>query len=351
MSLDPYIREQVAWQVIAVLVKRFQTFPEAGAENRNAPFHEAFLRAFTDRLAPYVTETGVLISLSSWLHGLNTSLGASFFEKTAHALSGGEKRTFKAGELTITSAQAEAIEAIVSGLKNGSRLPSREAEDDLLRRASHQGEKRPADRFTADVFIEEPEERQIIAIEIKSVRPNAGEMRGEKRKILEAKAALYHTFPEYTIRYFMGFPFDPTAERDNPTGMDKSRFLRHLVEGEKYLDPAEVLLAGEFWDFLSDDTHTMAQILEIINAIATPQFEAQFAFLQNWRNRQNRPAEYRSLLRRWGLQSELDLLEALSTSSPGTKTSKRLWQQSPFDAQGHYRLARERAIRTAVFSR
>ncbi len=117
MSLDPYIREQVAWQVIAVLVKRFQTFPEAGAENRNAPFHEAFLRAFTDRLAPYVTETGVLISLSSWLHGLNTSLGASFFEKTAHALSGGEKRTFKAGELTITSAQAEAIEAIVSGLK------------------------------------------------------------------------------------------------------------------------------------------------------------------------------------------------------------------------------------------
>ncbi len=348
MSLAPYLREQIAWQVIAVLVKRFQTFPDTSAENRNAPFHEAFLQAFADRLAPHVTEPNVLISLSSWLHGLNTTLGASFFEKTAHALSGGEKRRFKAGELTITSAQREAIDDIMAGLKNGSRSPSREAEDALLRQAARQGEKANANRFTADVFIEEPEERQIIAIEIKSVRPNAGEIRGEKRKILEAKAALYHAFPEYAIRYFMGFPFDPTAERNNPTGMDKTRFMQHLVEGKKYLDPKEVLLAGEFWDFLSGTTGTMEEILKIINTIATPQFEAQFAFLQNWRNRENHPAEYRTRLQAWGLQSELDLMDAWNTAAPQTKIAKRLWRQSPFDPKGRYRLERERAIRNAI---
>ena len=39
--------------------------------------------------------------------------------------------------------------------------------------------------FSADVFIEDT--NTITAIELKSVKPNSGEMKGEKQKILEKK--------------------------------------------------------------------------------------------------------------------------------------------------------------------
>ncbi len=351
MNLEPGVRERIAWQVIAVLVKRFRSFPDETASNRNAPFHEAFLQAFADKLAPHVSDIPLLISLSSWLHGLSTTLGQSFFEKTAQILSGGDKRTFKPNEVKITSAQAQAIDEILSGLKNGTRSPSVTAENQMLLEALEEGTERPGTKFTADVFIEDPMERQIIAVEIKSVRPNAGEMRGEKRKILEAKAALMRIYRGYEIKYFMGFPFDPTSPREEPTGFYKSRFLRHLVEGDKYLDPQEVLLAGEFWDFLSGEQGTMEEILGIINAIATPRFEEEYEFLQNWRNREEHREQYRSILKRWGLVSELrivDNLEVVCALAESSRRARRLLTQSPFDPEGKYRCERKEALRDLV---
>jgi len=347
MSLEPSMREQIAWQVIAVLVKRFRSFPDEAASNRNAPFHEAFLQAFADKLAPHVSDIPLLVSLSSWLHGLSTTLEQSFFEKAAQSLSGGEKRTFRANHLKITAAQVQAIDEILSGLKNGTRLPSAAVESRMLLEALEEGAERPGTQFTADVFIEDPMERQIIAVEIKSVPPNAGEMHSEKRKILEAKAALMRMYRGYEIKYFMGFPFDPTSPRENPTGMDKSRFLRHLVEGEKYLDPQEVLLAGEFWDFLSGGQGTMEEVLGIINAIATPRFEEEYEFLQDWRNREEHRKQYRSILERWGLVGELrivDNLEVIRARAESSWRARRLLTQSPFDAEGNYRLKREKAL-------
>jgi len=40
----------IALEVIRVLKTRFDNFPEDSQENRNAPFHEAFLNAFKDRM-------------------------------------------------------------------------------------------------------------------------------------------------------------------------------------------------------------------------------------------------------------------------------------------------------------
>ena len=51
-----------------------------------------------------------------------------------------------------------------------------------------------ANGFTCDVFFADT--HQITAIELKSVRPNAGESQGEKQKILEAKAASFKKFPD-----------------------------------------------------------------------------------------------------------------------------------------------------------
>ena len=85
--LDFKIKEKIALEVIRTLYHRFNNFPENADKNRNAPFHEAFLKAFSDKLQGKVPDTPFFISLSSWLHGLNTTLGQSFFEKVSHHLS------------------------------------------------------------------------------------------------------------------------------------------------------------------------------------------------------------------------------------------------------------------------
>lgn len=122
------------------------------------------------------------------------------------------------------------------------------------------GERENALGFTADVY---KETNQLIeAVEMKSVRPNSGEGRGEKVKVLNAKAALKLISPEKEIKFYVGFPFDPTSP--SPTGYDKERFFNYLVEFKKFFSPAEVLIGGELWDHLSGQRNTMEEILEII---------------------------------------------------------------------------------------
>ena len=77
-------KENISYEVIRTLYSKFSDFPEDAAKNRNAPFHKAFLEAFKDKLEGKVTDIPIFISLSSWSHGLNTSLGQSFFENISH---------------------------------------------------------------------------------------------------------------------------------------------------------------------------------------------------------------------------------------------------------------------------
>ena len=291
----------IALEVIRVLKTRFDNFPEDSQENRNAPFHEAFLTAFKDKIEKYVDNVPYFISLSSWLHGLNTTLGQSFFENVAHILSDGEKRTFK--KCKIAEKQQNAILEIITNLKNGQRKPNLEEENELIFQAG--GDLVNALDFTADVFIMEKD--YVEAIELKSVRPNAGEMRGEKLKILSAKACLKIKYPDKEIRYFIGFPFDPLS--DTPTGFNKERFMKHLIEFEKYFDPKEVLLAGELWDRLSVEQNTMDKILKIINKIAKPDFLEKYEFVNNPQNFEKNNDEYLAILKEWFLFDEIKIFE------------------------------------------
>jgi len=191
-----------------------------------------------------------------------------------------------------------------------------------------------ANSFTVDVYIESS--TNIIAIELKSVRPNSGEMGGEKLKILLAKAGLHNMFIGKEINYYIGFPFDPTS--NTPTGHDKARFLDYLVDGSKYFALDEVLVANELWDFLSGDSNTMEQILEIINAIATPEFINKYHYLNNNSNRLNDTENYNNLLKKWFLFREIDLLNnnaiILQKVRDNTKSTKILNQ--PVFKDGEY---------------
>lgn len=346
--IDNLKKEKIAYEVIKTLFSRFESFPEDASNNRNAPFHEAFLKAFSDKLSNRVSDLPFFISLSSWLHGLNTTLGQSFFENVAHILSDGYKKEFTINRnslLKVTQTQKRAISNIITELKNDNETPDLNRENDLIFDISTQPDL-DANNFTVDVYIETS--TKVIAIELKSVRPNSGEMGGEKQKILQAKAALYNGFPGKIISYYIGFPFDPTS--NIPTGHDKIRFLDYLVDGSKYFSLDEVLLANELWDFLSGDSNTMEQILEIINAIATPEFINKYNYLNETANCLNNPEYYRNILREWFLFKEIDLLDNNSIILEETRGNSRIDRifKQPIFKNGDYNLTRYDSLKQVI---
>lgn len=292
-------KERIALEVIRTLKSRFETFPEDSKNNRNAPFHEAFLNAFSNKLKGNIKDTPYLISLSSWLHGLNTTLGQSFFENIAHILSGGVKKEFtkkKKSSLSITTTQQSKIASIITNLKSLSKRPNLSEENTEIFQVDNSALTEAMD-FTADNYIET--DKFIEAIELKSVKPNSGEMRGEKHKILIAKAALKKQYLSKEIRFFIGFPFDPTSS--TPTGNDKNRFMGSIIEFNKFFSPEEVLIGDELWDRLSGEKNTMQQILNIINKIATTDFVENLMFLENPENKKSNPERYQEIFKQWNL--------------------------------------------------
>ena len=343
MSLENRVKEKIAIEVIKVLISRFDSFPEDASNIRNAPFHDAFLNAFADKLDGKVLDTPFFISLASWLHGLNTTLGQTFFENVSQILSDGEKREYtskKLGNLPITKTHREKISEIAADLSTSTEMPDLERENELLLQ-NYDNENIKAMDFSADVFFED--EDQVIAIEIKSVKPNSGEMKGEKQKILEGKAALQKKFPNKKIDFYIGFPFDPTVDpaKEKVTGYNKERFLRAIINMNKFFDPGETLVASELWDFLSGQEDTMEQILEIINNIATPDFLEKFRYLKSGENRYHQ--DYIQLLDKWFLSSEKELVQndgKIKDKIENDKRLTRIYNKQPFESNGKYRFER-----------
>jgi hypothetical protein len=340
------IQQKIAVEVIKTLIIRFESFPEDSSDNRNAPFHKCFLNAFSNKLLDKVQDVPFLISLSGWLHGLNTTLGQQFFEKVAHILSDGEKKEYtskRLGNLKITNAQKDYINEIMTRLSNNGNPNLLEENKKIFKH--YDSVLVNALDFSADVFIEDDD--SVIAIELKSVRPNSGEMRGEKQKILEGKAALFREFSNKTINFYIGFPFDPTSKKD--TGYDKTRFLNSIINMTKFFDPNETLIAGELWDLLSGEAETMEQILAIINDIAKPEFINNFSYLCKNENRSN--PEYKEILRKWHIYSEIELLDRDDTLKEKIKDNKklmRIYNKRIFTIEGNYDLDRHYELKNIL---
>lgn len=336
--------ELISFEVIKTLFSRFENFPIDTSNNRNAPFHKAFLKAFSDKFENKVSDIPFFITLSSWLHGLNTTLGQSFFENVAHILSDGQKMEFtntRNTQLKTTTEQKNAIADIITDLKNKNKEPSLSRENQLI--FNNNGQVIEANNFTVDVYFED--ENKIVCVELKSVKPNAGEMRGEKQKILEAKAALYRQFHDKEILYFIGFPFDPTSEIS--TGCNKIRFLNSIIDGKKYYDLDEVLLADELWNYLASDENIMQQILNIINQIATPDFIDKYNKLIST---QIDISLKKDICQEWNLHSELSLLKndaLIKANFKNSKSLSRIYKQTCFK-KGNYNTNRYNMLRKNI---
>lgn len=254
-------KNRISEVIKKILISRHESFPTPTAEIRNAPFHDLILKAFEERLKPYNVTSAQLIAISSWFHGLSTSLGSSY-ESIAHILSGGYKRSFTSSYTPDVTAKQEAvISSIISNLKKDGKPNLIEEDKQILSKECLSDPNLTESLgFSTDVFIER--EYEVIAIEVKSVRPNSGEGRGEKQKILYGKAALQLMYPDKMIRFLVGFPFDPTA--DSAIGYDKNRFVKYLIEFGKFFDTQEILLGPELWNFLSGHEQTMENLLSLV---------------------------------------------------------------------------------------
>lgn len=349
MTLTNNIREKISIEVIKTLVSRFENFPENASNNRNAPFHETFLKAFSDKLENNVSNVPLFISLASWLHGLNTTLGQSFFENVAHILCNGEKREYtskKLGNKQITKLQQENITKIITNLSNSSKLPNLEDENSLLFQNDTTQKVTSAD-FSADVFFETDE--SVVAIELKTVKPNSGGMMGEKQKILEGKAALFHLFPNKTVHFYFGFPFDPTVNpaTESVTSYNKIRFLNSVINANKFVAQNEILLAGELWNFLSGEQNTMENILAVINSIATTDFLQKYQLLKD-NSKRNTPI-YFALLQEWNLFSEMKLIKNNTIIHQNlNKEIIRLYNKMIFDDKGNYNWERYNILKGLI---
>ena len=317
--MDNEIQSRIAIETVSVLKKRFDAFPDENMRLRNMPFHLAFLKAFYGTASLKNDDDAIkFLNLSHWFHGLSTTLGQKYFEKIAHILSGGDKEVFK--DYFLPLKVSEMISDIIVSLKNGNREPNMSDEKRILRNAiSNGGNIARGLNFTADVYIENNSE--VIMIEMKTVKPNAGEMRGEKEKILNGLAYLMSLKPEKEVFFYLGFPFDPTQDKNEKCGYDKDRFGKSIVEFRKYFSDNDYLIASELWDFLSGENDTMCKLLNIINAIATTeflenyQFVNEFSFL-NYNKLYTKDAvnyenfeKYLYVLNKWNIHTEIDVAE------------------------------------------
>lgn len=338
--MDNITKQEIAKIIIKVLKSRFDSFPDDYDQPRNAPFHKAFLQAFSEKIDAAGTNIDAVISMSSWMHGLNTTLGQTFFEGVAHILCDGDKRGFNGSEYKIYSEQERTIAEIMTNLKNGDSVPNIAQEDCKIAEAAV-GELVTGTNFTADCYFED--ENSIVAIELKSVRPNSGETRGEKQKILKAKAALRIMYPTKDVKYYFGFPFDPTSDTD--TGYDKERFMNNMIEFPKFCDRNEILVAEELWSYLSGEEGTMQELLDLIRSIATSDFMEKYSFINTPSNLHNDTNKYIEIASRWGLFDEVTIANSINglEAQQNRKINRNL-HLSVFDSKGNYNEKRVRNL-------
>lgn len=340
--MDCRVKQAIAFEVIRFLKSRFDSFPSVDTSIRNAPFHKAFLEAFSEKMDNMGTNVNALLSMSSWIHGLNTTLGQSFFENVSQIICNGEKKTFINNK--IYKAQMTKINEIMTDLKNSHVLPNKKKEDAKIANEA-KGGLISAPNFTVDCYYSD--DSSVVAIELKSVRPNSGEMRGEKQKILISKAVLRKLFPNKKISYYFGFPFDPLSETD--TGSNKKTFMNSVIEMTNFCDPKEVLLADEFWSFLSAEKNTMQEILDIINAIASVNFCDEFEFITNPDNLIHETQKYIQIATKWNLHDEVCIAKNIkSIALNNSKLTQRAVNASVFDDSGKVNQRRLQLLMSCV---
>jgi len=331
--MNDKVKEKIACLIIEMIWNRFIDIPFFDSKDNPSVFQDSFIKNFNLSNEQSSSETPDKLNNVIQTFYLSKIADIVFFERTAQILCDGEKRKFK--NLTINTTQQSAVNEIISSLKNNNSKPNLIRENELifseLGKASNS-----IPNFDADVYYEDG--NNIVIIEIKTVKPNSGIFKVEKEKILLAKAALKNLHPKKNVYYYLAFPFDPLNKEKY--GYDKERFFSYSIDFKKFFDSDEVLLADEFWNFLSGEKETMQDILAIINYISTPDFMTKYNFINDSNNLISDEKIYKELLQQWFLKKELQVVDNRKTLLELSQKDKKiikLLNQNLFDTEGKYK--------------
>jgi type II restriction enzyme len=227
MTMTNNQRESVEATIAECLRVKFRDYTP---KNNYMPFHYRLLGK--DRLALY-----------SFIHSLNTTFGSSVFEPVAVSLAK-ERFTFAEKQYVVGdnlfSDCGDAIERIMGDLEISKRSPNRLDELNILRR-SLSGDKKKRKPTLADLYLIDKKGGKWI-FDLKSPKPNVGEFKGFKRTLLTWSGIAMTKESDVDVHAMIAITYNPNYPEPY-----KSWQMRGMLE------PSELLVEKEFWDFLGGD--------------------------------------------------------------------------------------------------
>ncbi|MCX6276610.1 MAG: TdeIII family type II restriction endonuclease [Bacteroidetes bacterium] len=254
MALEKNHKEEIVETIKVCLRQKFLNYKP---ETENMPFHYRLLGK--DRMA-----------LFSFLQSLNTTFGISIYEPVAKELAKGifkEVQTqYVLGKIITDQAQNE-IQEIMNDLSVGGNVNKIE-ETERIRKVAQKGIEKTLKSVKVDLFLVSNSD-EIFMFDLKTVKPNKGDFISYKRNMLEWLAVYFFQHPKAKVNTLISIPYNPYEPKP---------YARWTMKGMLDLN-REVMVAHEFWDFLSGEG-TYSDLLDCFEKAGIelrPEIDAYFA--------------------------------------------------------------------------
>lgn len=219
---------------------------EYNPETRNMPFHVRLLGQ--DRMAVF-----------SFVQSVNKMLGSSIFEQVATLIAQPRFRQaahqYRLLNASISDEAQKVIQSIIDNLLAGNREPDKEREINEIASVSQKGKIKKVKAQIIDLFLEDHEGGEYY-FDLKTAKPNMGEIVGFKRRALECVAMRNAQSRIKNIYTGLAIPYNP---------YEPQPYARWTFKGLFEID-RELKVAGEFWDFLGGE-NTYGDLLGVFERV------------------------------------------------------------------------------------
>lgn len=258
MGLSADQRAQIAELLLAQIRRKLVTY---SPETQHMPFHVRLLGR--DRMA-----------LFSFIQSVNTVLGTSVFEQVAAIIAAVHyKRAvhqYKGFSNKISQDAQAVIQRIMDDLRTARSKPDKPKEIAEILRVAQSGVLLKVRCPRIDLFLEADDGTEYY-FDIKTAKPNIGEIVGYKRTLLEWVAMRAAVNPTPKIYTGLAIPYNP---------YEPQPYNRWTFQGMFDL-PNEIKVAEEFWDFLGGENtyEDLLGVFEEVGLQLRPEIDACFAAL------------------------------------------------------------------------
>lgn len=195
------------------------------------------------------------VNLHSFIHSIATTLGTSIYVQISKIIAESNDFTncssLNLYDLTtLSQTQISKIEEIIEQLNNPNNESSYESETEEILQIGNSGGRRHKGDTSVKLSIEKSSLQYLILI--KSAKPNLGELRTFKRKLLKWRARLN----QENIRTILAYPFNPFYPEE----------YQHFASKKYFEKGKELLIGAEYWDFIGG-INTNDELVEIFEEL------------------------------------------------------------------------------------